>query len=459
MKYFFILGNHPVLSVAEISAVFKEEKMRGELAERNVFVLETEKEIDCESLIKKIGGTVKIGKIIAEIDAGKNIAKKLAAILEKQKKEKINFGVSYYGDKNFKVRKIAKQIKEYLNTKGIKARLARGKNIDEPLSSVAVDKNKLISKGIEAVVIDHPLAPSYPRRGNRKANFLIGKTLAVQPFKELSFRDYNRPARDDRSGMLPPKLAQIMLNLANYNPSASPLILRGEKNRNKVIYDPFCGSGTILTEAMLMGCRTIIGSDISAKAVKNTQENIEWIKEKYNLKNINANIFQLDSAKISEYLRKPIVDAIVTEPYLGPQRGKININKVKKELENLYADSLREFEKILKPDGKVVILWPVFNLRRSSQIKPHKAIGMATGQARISADRKSQIDLGKKQINADSMNGLNPNLGRFKIINPLPEDLRKNENIKLTNRNTIIYGRPGQRVWREIVVLGLEDIL
>jgi hypothetical protein len=49
---------------------------------------------------------------------------------------------------------------------------------------------------------------------------------------------------------------------------------------------------------------------------------------------------------------------------------------------------------------------------------------------------------------------LNPDLNNLKIINPIPESFRNNKIIRLTDRNTIIYGREGQRVWREIVILG-----
>jgi hypothetical protein len=38
----------------------------------------------------------------------------------------------------------------------------------------------------------------------------------------------------------------------------------------------------------------------------------------------------------------------------------------------------------------------------------------------------------------------------------IPEGLRSNEVIKKNNRDTIIYGRPGQKVYREIVVLEKE---
>ena len=93
----------------------------------------------------------------------------------------------------------------------------------------------------------------------------------MQPFKDLSRLDFGRPARDDFSGMLPPKLAQIMINLAQV------------QNPEALIIDPFCGSGTILSEALLMGYKDLLGSDISPKAIADTYKNISWIKDLYKI--------------------------------------------------------------------------------------------------------------------------------------------------------------------------------
>jgi tRNA G10 N-methylase Trm11 len=200
--------------------------------------------------------------------------------------------------------------------------------------------------------------------------------------------------------MLPPKLAQILINLS------------GAKTQD-IILDPFCGSGTILTESQLLGFNNLIGSDLSAKAINDTKKNIAWIKSKFQVPNFKVRLYSYDITGLSKSIKPKSIDAIITEPYLGPTRGKFNVDKITKELNMLYSKSLNEFKKLLKPKGKIVMIWPVF-------YKTHR---------------------------------VSPDLSGFKIINPIPKFLQQNNFIQLTDRNTIIYGRPAQKVWREIVVL------
>jgi tRNA G10 N-methylase Trm11 len=190
----------------------------------------------------------------------------------------------------------------------------------------------------------------------------------------------------------------------------------GGVRENLSLLDPFCGSGTILTEALLLEFKNIIGSDLSEKAVSDTKQNIEWIVRRYNITSSQYEIFQSDVAMLAKHLNPESIDAIVTEPYLGPQRGKYNVSQVVSELSELYSNALAEFASILKPESKVVMVWPIYRERGNNF-------------------------------------HILPELDKFKIINPIPENLRNNKVIKLTKRNTIIYGRENQRVWREIVVL------
>jgi len=419
MKYFFILGNNPALSIAEISAVFSlGDNSKAEILSSEIFLLETENNFNPAKLIKKLGGVIKIGLISNEFNFdNQKIIAETEKLINTDYQGKIKFGISHYGNKQLNLKIIGMEIKKCLKEKNISVRWVVSR--DKVLSSVVVEQNKLISQGAEIILIQ------------KDNHVLIGKTLAVQPFKELSFRDYGRPARDDFSGMLPPKLAQIMINLALPGSSKAHSPCQGE-GRGEVILDPFCGSGTIITEAMLMGYKNLIGSDISQKAVEDTKKNAEWIKNKFSpplagsrpqnfieagqITNFKLQITNNDATELSKYLKPNSIDTIVTEPYLGPQRGKKNIGEIIAELEKLYTTSLVEFKKILKPKGRVVMIWPMF---RSTH----------------------------------NMERITPNISGFKIINSIPKNLRQNKKILLTDRNTIIYGREQQKVWREIVIL------
>src|SRR3990167_5922456 len=388
MKYFFILGSNPTLSSAELAAIF-DNTSKLSLIQTNIVILETDQEI-MANIIKKIGGTIKFGLIHDEINPGNTneVLNAIAGFAKPESSEaKFMFGLSSYGKNKTNLKPLAMEFKKLLKESGINSRWVISR--EPTLSSVVVEQNKLTTdRGVEITIIQF----------NKK--LLLGKTLAVQPFKELSFRDYGRPARDDHSGMLPPKLAQIMINLSG-------------ATKASVILDPFCGSGTIITEALLMGYGHIIGADISTKAISDTKTNIAWIEQNFKSRPVNLKLLNSDATQISKHLAPNSVDAIITEPYLGPQRGLFNLEKIIRELERLYSKSLVEFKKILKPNGKIIMIWPSFYSKRQNIY-------------------------------------LNPDLAGLKIINPIPKNLQTNIFIKLTSRQTIIYGREQQKVWREI---------
>ena len=386
VKYYFILGSNPAISLAELAAVFDKTKLT--LAYANVALLDQAEEIEAERLIKRLGGIIKIGRIFAETKIETTAMLSAIKPLAKPASGKFKFGFSFYGSGRLNLKPLGMELKKHLTAAGASCRWVVSR--ETTLSSVIVEQNGLLKNGAEFVLV---------KAGNK---ILLGQTLAVQPFKELEVRDYGRPARDDQSGMLPPKLAQIMINLARINKTASLL-------------DPSCGSGTVLTEAALLGFKNIYGSDLSNKAVDDSQKNLAWMIKNYNLSITNYWLKNIDAAKISRSLKPNSIDAIVTEPYLGPQRGKIETRQVVKELEKLYASCLLEFSAILKPGGRIVMVWPVFN----------------TSAGRIMLSQKI--------------------IGRLKIVSPLPHTFQSLPGT--TNRQTLLYGREGQKVWREIIIL------
>jgi len=394
MQHFFILGNNPTLSIAEITRIFPE-NTSGEIVSSDVFLLE--EEFTSHDLIKRLGGTIKLGEILYTNENNNNLKKELIEIIKQQIKEKeitskFKFGISLYGKSNLNTKKLGIEIKKELKSKEIKCRFVESR--EKTLSSVVVTQNKLIEKGIEIILII------------KNGKILVGYSQAVQLFKELSKRDFGRPARDDKSGMIPPKLAQIMINLTG-------------KNDN--FLDPFCGSGTFLMEAALMEFKNITGSDLSKKAIDDTNKNTNWIKNNFDISEFNFKTYILSATNISEKIKPKSIEAIATEPYLGPQRGWHDIKKTIKELEDLYSNSLIELRKILKDDGIIVMIWPQFQTNDNT--------------------------------NKSLWKFLNPNISGFKIVPPLPEYLKHNKHIKLSGKETMTYGRPGQKIFREIVIL------
>ncbi|MFA7653954.1 MAG: DNA methyltransferase [Candidatus Magasanikbacteria bacterium] len=337
--YWFILGREKLLSTAEIAAV-----TRYHPKSTSGSVLKLDQKIDSE-LIKQLGGTIKIGKEIAiNLTVDKLKAKMVDEL--KQIEGKIHFGVSIYsirGGAQSIDERLGLEVKKELKKLGKSVRFVEGQH--GVLNSAQIKYNKLIDKGAEFLieVIDK--------------KFNLAKMIAVQDVDEFSERDFGRPGRDDLSGMLPPKLAMMMINLA-------------QAKLDDVILDPFCGSGTIITEAMLMGYKNLTGSDLSEKAIEDTKKNIVWLKNNNRtIEQSNIELFTADAVQLSSKITKNSVNAIITEPYLGrPLYGnesEAQIRSQAEELKNLYLAALAEFTKILKPHGTIIFIVPRFKNKNS----------------------------------------------------------------------------------------------
>lgn len=352
-KYFFILGRSPQISRAEIEAILP--KLPGEcrISQQTDEVLFLDFKIfgddnfQMKDLMDKLGGTVKIGKIIDRVENNKTIFKTVTVdrLIDKylpQTDQKITFGFSLYKNggtySNSFEKEVTRngiQIKMGLKRKGHNARFVTAK--EKTLSSVIVGENKLIERGADICIFFG------------KEEIYIGKTVAVQDYKSFGKFDFGRPNADPHSGMLPPKVARIMVNLSQIKPGG-------------ILLDPFCGSGTVLQEALLLGVKKVIGSDISPRAISDTKNNLEWVASEMKLDKAGFQIFQSDARELSKKI-KTKVDAIVTEPYLGPPlRGGESISQLQdniKELSKLYIESFRNLKNLIKEDGKIVIIFPV----------------------------------------------------------------------------------------------------
>jgi len=401
MQLTFFLGHAPLLSVAEITAVLSNKGKSKIIAYAPAaLVVEMPEPINIPELQVTLGGTIKIGEVIAIMSRAEltpaAIAKLLLVIKSAAKEtesKKFHFGFSAYPFKGqlFKLpRNFGLAVKTVLQQQGLGS--VRNVVSNEPvLSSVTLTKNKLLTHGAELCFLP------------TDDGVLIVHTKSVQPFASYSERDYGRPGRDARSGMLPPKVAQIMINLAG-------------ANKTQLLLDPFCGSGTVLTEALLLGFRHLAGSDLSERAVADTKQNVAFIQKQFQLTGVNVAIAVGDARQLSSGYKPAAVGAIVTEPYLGPaQRGNEThkqLSDAKSELLALYQNAFKQFAKVLKHGGRVVNVFPVWH------------------------GKPIMDELQLRQIEK---------LG-FKRVPLLPKELAH----FLTPRQSLVYRREGQRVEREV---------
>jgi tRNA G10 N-methylase Trm11 len=342
MKYFFALGKHPKLSTTEIKSVLGRNNIDYQLlaTSEEMLVIESKTKIK-PALINQLGGTIKFGLIKKARHVKKFQNSDLVDIIDYHGDHKFLFGLSVYGKKNFRLSKAGITVKKALKKQSLKVRFVTSK--ENPLSSVIVAKNDLIKDyGCELIAF------------SKQDLVYLGKTLSVQDFEKYSKIDYGRPVRDELAGMLPPKVAQIMINLAQADLSST-------------ILDPFCGSGTTLQMAALLGYKNLIGFDKNQKAIINTERNINWLKETFKIK-FNERLEAVDVLQLTKELARESIDVIVTEPFLGPPlkgtESDLQLKTNLKELTSLYKNAFSQFREILKSEGKIVIVLPEFIIKK-----------------------------------------------------------------------------------------------
>jgi tRNA G10 N-methylase Trm11 len=393
-KYCFILGRYPDLSKHEVFAVLRKSGITSSIyyESSTVLILESIEELPVIELNKTLGGVVKIGRIIQNFPHSVN-PEKINDYLTSdilfidylpEAKEKINFGISLYPYPRSHAlqnpwlrvqRELVKNLKDHLESQGFKARYPHLEG--SFLSSVSVEKNNLLKDGVEILIIETP------------TELLFGKTLAVQEFESFSNRDYGRPKRDMESGIMPPKIARMMINIAEISSTGELL-------------DPFCGSGTLLQEALLLGYTHVTGTDISQKAISDTKANLRWLRTQDLIDN-EAKVFIHDVTKLSEKFPQSSIDAIVTEPYMGPNLQHKphlkDVQGIKGELETLFLEAFKQFSKILKQEGCVVMIFPVFHVNNHYlYLDILEKIGLlGFSQVILTQDKRNTITLGNQK--------------------------------------------------------------
>ena len=277
-----ILGHQPQISLAELESLYPSSNIQT--LNRQAAILEAEINVD------ELGGTIKTAEPIVD----KTSVDECLSFIEHYYKadlpqSKINLGFSYYGasapsDFGRKILGLKKNLKKA----GMSVRIVNQIN-DKVLNSAQVTYNKLLTdKGCEWMII------------KKHGLFVVAKTLSVQDVDQFAARDFERPFRDAQNGMLPPKLALTLVNLATSGKESGTVL------------DPFCGTGVVLQEALLRGFDAT-GTDINPAMAHASVANLDWLKSKLDIKG-KYSTEQGDATKHNwgEF------DFVAAETYLGP---------------------------------------------------------------------------------------------------------------------------------------------
>ena len=333
MKYLAILGRQPEISLAELRALFADAKQISHNLATFSYDLVPE--------IVRFGGSLKIAEelTVAPID-----------YLRELPEGKITLGVSDYSQRASvrTARSEALKLKQILVRHGRSVRVVE--NREAALSTATSLHNGLSGhnpKKVELIKTDNGW----------------WRVIGVQDIEAYARRDQARPARDAKVGMLPPKLAQILINLCGPLPKGSRIL------------DPFCGTGVVLQEALLMGY-SAYGTDINERMVEYSKRNLKWLAMDTTEKSFSGRSgplgqvlcpskdFSVATGDATSFQWEQPIDAVACEGYLGRPMSlppaEIKLKAEKQECGAIILGFLKNLSTQIKSGTPVVMAIPAW---------------------------------------------------------------------------------------------------
>lgn len=403
-SYIFFLGSNSTLSAIELmtTLIRRGYAPQIELAEAEFIWLNTAATLPGDFL-QTLGGIDRIARLRArqkQIWSAEELVEALSPTADK-----FSLGISTLNiDGNYDARKIGFEVKKLLRRKGVKAKFILPKLKGGQLNAAQIIFNKLTAEPNKEITII----------AGKGKEYLLAETKQIQDIQAYEERDTGRPVRDARVGMLPPKLAQIMLNLVP-NFSVDP----------PVILDPFCGLGTIVQEGYLMGYE-MLGCDVSERMVEASSRNLasRVLSRRFlPARSPATSIFKHD---VREAFPDDLVnkfDAVVTEPDLGEPLTtplpQVELKQRMQESAELYLDFFRNIRLVLKDDAWIVFALPAFASKATYSCLPGSFL--------------------------DEVRKLGYSLNQL-----LPDELK--QYYEASGRGTVIYARPDALVGRELTL-------
>ena len=326
-KTFFILGRNPELSRLEILEFLKARNRTHEeiFFQDNILVIKTNKGERFN--IQEFGGTIHLGEITFEGNQEEleNYLKRNEIIPSDK------FSYATFGNQDSQI------LKEKFKQEHKKASQKHGRKLLK-----FQDGHKQENPKADFYIFHH---------SHNNVTYL---SIATQSYDstEVKKRDMQKPIRRE-SLAISPRLSKILINLS------------GAKPHDRLL-DPFCGIGSILSEALIKRIN-VHGIDKDKQATIDAQTNLEWLTTQYDIQT-SYKIENNDSRRAPDLQ----FAAIATETPLGKiLRKKPSDNQAKQIIQNFEAymiPILKRLKKVKKPSAKIAITFPVIrNLHTNAQ--------------------------------------------------------------------------------------------
>jgi tRNA G10 N-methylase Trm11 len=334
IKSLIFVSAYGELSIIEVRSILKENISKIEKICDSTYEIQLSNPSPKE--LKQISSCHKIGCIIYR-NQDKIFSDKLVEELEYSKKK--NFSISLYcsGDPERKYRMLTEGLLDFCRHNHIRKlrliRPSRGHEMRaEDIASREIFDLMFVERGPETIV---------------------GFVTHVHDFRDFHYRIAKRPQHDQTIEMSA-RLARTLVNIAS--------LQRGE-----TLLDPFCGSGTILGEAILLGINCI-GIDLNPRKVSESKRYLDWIASQYSRTKVGSyKLIVGDARSLKKILPDKKVDAIVTEPILLPPYTRTpSYNEAQESLQrsrSIYSDAIKAMTWVLKDKGRLVIVTPEIRVK------------------------------------------------------------------------------------------------
>lgn len=398
MKSIAILGRQPALGIAELESLYGPDKIQ-KFGKFSCFI-----DIDHQNIdFLRLGGSIRLAQVVKKLSSSSwsKTEKELedyAVTHAENINGKLIFGVSTFGVdvSPKKLARTALNLKKSIKSSGNSVRMVPHDKLE--LNSATVLYNKLTSEnGLELLVVSDG------------SETYLARTTNVQDIDAYSARDQARPHRDAKVGMLPPKLAQIIVNLSVGQTSAEKIRTRlpgktgaetssaerridntsneqhsvkasldGKTNSSNQalldseiggrirILDPFCGTGVVLQEAMLMDF-DIYGTDLEPRMIQYSIDNLKWLDEKYPNVGDYRRIEVGDATNFKWYEPEKITN-VAAETYLGQPLSSLpaseHLSKIIYEVNLLHHKFLENIASQIKPGTRLCLAVPTWRGKR-----------------------------------------------------------------------------------------------